>query len=92
MNILVLNIFKYNDFIFKIFYLIFNFLKNKNFIKTSITILFIFTPFRMSEKISLKESILNLNKIFHKDYRFICESLKTIYLERKFDSNVIFLF
>ena len=45
----------------------------------------------MLEKLSLKQSILILNKSFHNDYNFICESLKTIFLDTKFDSNVIFL-
>ena len=44
----------------------------------------------MTEKFSLKESISNWNKTFHNDYNFICDSLKTILFDTKFDSNLIF--
>ena len=46
----------------------------------------------MSVSISLKKAIINLNETFHKNYKFIFKSLKTVYLEKKFDSNVILLF
>ena len=45
----------------------------------------------MTETLSLKKSILNSNKTFHNDNNFICESLKTIFLDTKFDSNVTFI-